>query len=318
MKRLTEIIDDFKGKKVGIIGDLMLDQFTYGKIERMSPEAPVSIILTKKEVFMPGGAGNTAANIVALGGEVFVIGVVGKDCAGKKLLEELKKRGIKTKGIIRYSKKPTIQKTRLLDGNKQVLRVDKEDAAPIDGATEKKILKFASLSIKKWDAIVISDYAKGTITKNLAKKIIATAKKCKKPVIADVKPKNISFFKNIDLLKINSKESAEITKIDDVNESGKVIQGKLGCNVIITQGDKGMSLFENNKIAHFSPVASQVIDVSGAGDTVVAALSMSLVSGADLKQAANISNHAAGIAIGKSGTAVAYLEELKKIFRTVD
>ena len=311
MKNLIKIVNKFKGKKIGVIGDLMLDHFIWGDVERISPEAPIPIVLAKKESFMPGGAGNTAANIAALGGKVFVVGLIGKDLAGKTLLSEFKKLGIETQGVVSHVQKPTTQKIRIIARTQQIVRVDKEDAQCISSDIEKKLLEFIASHIKEWDGIVVSDYAKGLIAKNLAETLVSLAVKYKKPIIGDIKPEHTPFFKNIALLTPNNKESLLIAGVSDTREAGKIIQKQLNCSVLLTQGAEGVTLFENKKIKHFSTVAREVFDVSGAGDTVAAAATLALASGANLEQAAIIANHAAGIVVGKLGTATVNPKELK-------
>lgn len=315
MENLIKIVDNFKGKKIGVIGDLMLDHFIWGDVERISPEAPVPVVLVAKESFVPGGAGNTAANISALGGEAFIVGLVGKDFAGKNLFEEFEKCGIKTEGIIEYSQKPTTQKIRVVARGQQVVRIDKEDVQYINSDIEKKLLEFVNSHIKEWDGLVISDYAKGLITKNLVETIINLAVKYEKPIIGDAKPKHALFFKNVTALSPNHKEALAMAKVSDIEEAGKIIQKQLNCSVLLTQGAEGVTLFEDDEIKHFSSLAKEVFDVSGAGDTVVAAACLSLAAGANLEEATIIANHAAGIAVSKLGTATVAIEELKQYFK---
>ncbi|MEK7540624.1 MAG: D-glycero-beta-D-manno-heptose-7-phosphate kinase [Patescibacteria group bacterium] len=314
MKNLIEIVENFKGKKIGVIGDLMLDHFIWGNVDRISPEAPIPIVLVTKESFMPGGAGNTATNITALGGKVFVVGLAGKDLAGKTLLSEFKKLSINTGGILLHNQKPTTQKIRVVARSQQVVRVDKEDSQYINSDIEKKLLEFIGSHIKKWDGLVVSDYAKGVITENLSKTIVNLAVKYKKPIICDVKPKHAPFFKNATLLSPNYKEALAIAGIsdNDIKKAGKIIQKQLNCSVLLTQGAEGITIFEDDKIKHFPAMAREVFDVSGAGDTVTAVVALALSAGASLEQATIIANHAAGIAVGKLGTAVVLSEELKK------
>lgn len=312
MKKIIKIIDNFKGKKIGVIGDLILDHFIWGDVERISPEAPVPVVLVTKESFILGGAANTANNIVALGGEVSLMGIVGSDVASDKLIAEFKKRKIDIDGLITDKKRPTIEKIRVVANGQQVVRVDKETADNINSHQENKEIDFISRHIKNWDGIVISDYNKGFITKNLAKKIIKLAKKYNKPVVGDTKPEHASYFKNITLLTPNNKEAAAIAGTNDITKAGKIIQRQLSCNVLIKRGPQGMTLFENNKVRNFLTKAKEIFDIVGAGDTVAAALILSLVSGADFSQAAIIANYAAGIVVGKIGTAVVFSEELKK------
>lgn len=310
--KILNIIDNFKGKKIGVIGDLILDQFIWGDVERISPEAPVPVVFVQRESFVPGGAGNTANNITALGGETFIVGLIGKDIAGQKLEKEFQKRGINTQGILRNKQKLTIQKIRVIARGQQMIRIDKENDSYIDNQIEKKIINFITTHIKDWDAIVISDYAKGFVTKNLARAVIQLARKYKKPVIGDTKPKHASYFKNVTILMPNHKEAVEIAGVEDLKKAGKRIQKKLKCNVLITQGADGMTLFKDNKIKHFPARAKEVFDVSGAGDTVVGAFALAQTAGADLETATVIANETAGIVVGKVGTATVSLEELKK------
>ena len=309
-KKLS-IIDKFKQKKIGVIGDLMLDQFIWGDVERISPEAPIPVVFVKKETFVPGGAGNTANNIAALGGDVYVVGLVGSDLAAEQLIQEFKKREINIAGILKDKNRPTIQKIRVVARGQQVVRVDKEKSDCINSQQEREVLDFIASNIKNWDGLVISDYTKGFITKNLTQEIISLAREYDKFIIGDTKPKHISFFKNISLITPNYKEAKEITGKESLEEAGKAIQEQLNCNVLITQGSQGMTLFENNKIKQFPARAREVFDVSGAGDTVVGALALALASGANFEEAAIIANHAAGITVGKIGTTTVSPEELK-------
>jgi D-beta-D-heptose 7-phosphate kinase/D-beta-D-heptose 1-phosphate adenosyltransferase len=310
--KLIKIIDNFSGKKIGVVGDLMLDEFISGNVERISPEAPIPVVLVNKENFMPGGAANVANNISSLGGDVFVMGSVGKDRASVILLQALKSIGVNVEGIIVTPGKPTIQKTRIVAMGQQIVRLDREKIEYIDRKTEEKVIKFVASNIKNWDAVVISDYSKGFITPNLAKSIIGLAIKFGKPVIADTKNfSHAQFFKDVTLIKPNLHEAKNITGLQDLRAIGQTIQKNLNCNVLVTQGADGMTLFEKNKINHFASNAREVFDVSGAGDTVIATFILSLVSGADFQEAAAISNHAAGIAVGKSGTAIVIPKELK-------
>lgn len=311
MEKLIKIINNFKGKRIGVIGDLMLDQFIWGEAKRISPEAPVPIVLVSKETFMPGGAANTANNIAALGGEAFIIGSIGDDKSGKQLFHELKTKNINTDGVFSLSNKPTIQKIRIIVQGQQIVRIDKENIDYIEKQTEQRIISFISSHIKNWDAVVISDYIKGLITENLIKEITNLASKYQKPIIGNTKKANhASYFQNVNLLIANSEEASEISGEKKLKAAGKKIQQELKCNVLITQGSEGMTFFERDIIKHFPTKAKEVFNVSGAGDTVVSAFTLALVSGADLEQAAIIANHAAGIVVGKMGTATVSFQEL--------
>lgn len=312
MQQLIKIVDNFKGKKIGVIGDLVLDHFIRGDVERISPEAPVPVVLISKEDFIPGGAANTANNINALGGEAFIVGLVGFDIAGNKLTAEMKKRRINTDGILIDKNRFTTQKTRVVSQNQQIVRFDREITGEINRDQEKKGIDFISSHIKYWDGLVISDYNKGFMTKSLAEKIIQLSEKYRKPIIVDTKPAHAYYFKNITLLTPNSKEAIAMSGTSDTKKAGRLIQKRLNCNVLIKKGAQGMTLFEGDGIKNFPTKAKEVFDVVGAGDTVGASLILSLVAGANLSQAAIIANHAAGIVVGKVGTAVVFPKELKE------
>lgn len=313
MEKSIKIIDNFKGKKIGVIGDLMLDQFISGSVERISPEAPIPVVSVTKENFMPGGAANTANNIASLGGSVFLVGTVGKDPARDILYKLLKAIGINIDGVFSVSGKPTIQKTRITSIGQQIVRLDKEIIGYIDKKIEKKAIDFIHNNIKNWDALVISDYGKGFVTPNLALAVVTIVKKYEKPIIVDTKKfSHAPFFKGVTLITPNLHEAKKITGLEDLEIMGRTIQKNLNCNVLITQGAGGMTLFEKNKMKHFPAQKREVFDVSGAGDTVVAAFILSLAAGASFEQSTIISNHAAGVAVGKIGTAVVLQEELKK------
>lgn len=309
-KDLIKFLADFKGKRIGVLGDLMLDQYILGDVERISPEAPVPVLVVGKEFFVPGGAGNVAANIAALGGKVFVSGAIGKDEAGNILINKFKAKNIDTGGVIKIANSPTTQKVRILARGQQLVRIDRENNLDIVTEIKKKIVSFVSKYIRDWDGLVISDYAKGFVSKNLTQAVINLARRYKKPVIGDTKPKHAHYFKNVTLLAPNHKEAVEIAGNEDIKKAGKIIQKKLNCSVLITQGPQGMSLFEKNKVEWFPAKAKEVFDVTGAGDTVTAILALCLASGLNLRAATIMANHAAGIVVAKRGTATVSIEEL--------
>jgi rfaE bifunctional protein kinase chain/domain len=314
MKRanLLKIVDRFKGKTIGVIGDLIFDKYIFGDVDRISPEAPIPVVLASDEFFTLGGAGNVANNIAALGGKAYVLGVLGEDDAGSQLIEEFRRRDINIEGVIEDRHKRTTQKMRIIARGQHVLRVDKESTDCIEKYTEKKIIDFISENIENWDALIVSDYSKGLVTKTLAQKIISISNGYNKFIIGDTKPIHVPYFKNVSLLTPNLKEAREITGITDVKKAGKTIQKRFNCNVLITQGPQGMMLFEGNKVNHFPVKAQEVFDVAGAGDTVVAGMALSIASGSNLEEATIIANHAAGIVVGKVGTATVSIDELKE------
>ncbi len=320
MKILNKIFDKFKGKKILVIGDIMLDKYVWGEVSRISPEAPIQIVDVKKETYVEGGAGNAAKNISFLGGKAFLIGTIGNDNYGKILMTHLKNSRIETKGVIIHNKK-TIVKERVLAFNQQLLRIDHEDKEDIDYNTENKIFNHVKKLIRNIDAVIISDYAKGLITKNLSKEIIELCNKNNKIIIIDPRPQHTSYYKNATFVTPNHHEASTMTKIDLIDESdnnrlkliGTRLLQELNSNILITRGKYGMSLFEKNgTITNLPTVAKEVVDVSGAGDTAIATFTLALVSGADLKEAMDIANHASGIVITKVGTATTNINEIKR------
>lgn len=316
IRELRKIVEQFKNKKIAVIGDLMLDHYIFGSVRRVSSEAPVSIVEADKEDYVPGGAGNTAFNIRALGANVFIVGAVGKDREGERLSRELENKGIDTAGIMEISSRPTTQKIRVIVQGQQVVRIDRESKKQIDSQRENRAINLLCSRIKDFDGLVISDYQKGFITEKMAQNIIKLANENQRPIVGDSKSKNISHFKGITVLTPNEEEALRMTGSEKLIEAGRAIQRKLGSNVIITQGAEGMTLFEKEKtVKHFPTKAKKVFDVTGAGDTVAASIVLVLASGANLKQAVIIANYAAGIVVAKLGTASVSLEELKSALR---
>jgi D-beta-D-heptose 7-phosphate kinase/D-beta-D-heptose 1-phosphate adenosyltransferase len=310
MNELIGILDKFKGKNILIIGDVMLDKYIFGGVERISPEAPVQVVEVKKEEYLPGGAANVGSNIAALQGNAFMIGITGKDKEAEILLEELKKRNINTEGIFVDDKKPTTQKVRILGQKQQLLRIDYEKKDYLSKEVEEKIINFVKGKINEIDAIIISDYAKGVITENLINEIKNIANN--KIIIVDPKPKHMNFYNNVSLVTPNLKEAKEMTNKEEIEEVGKELLDNLKASILITRGEKGMSLFEKEEITNIPTKAKEVYDVSGAGDTTVATLTLALTAGATIKQAAILANHGAGITVGKIGTSTVSIEEIKQ------
>ncbi|MBW2976423.1 D-glycero-beta-D-manno-heptose-7-phosphate kinase [Candidatus Woesearchaeota archaeon] len=317
MNNLIKIVGQFKNKKILVIGDIMLDKYIWGEVSRISPEAPVQVVNVVKESYAPGGAANVANNIAALEAKSSIIGIVGNDTIKDKLIAELKERNVDTGGIFIDSNKPTIQKVRVIGRSQQLLRFDYEKKGYLDSKTEDNIFDFVSENIGAADAIIVSDYAKGVITKNLASKLIRLCKEKDKIIVIDPKPKHKEFYKNATLIAPNCIEACQMAGFEedseDVEKIGKQLLGELNSNILITRGEKGMSLFEKDgKITHIPTFAKEVYDIAGAGDTSVATLALALASQASFKEAAVIANHAAGITVGKVGTSTVSLEELKK------
>jgi len=317
-KRAVAILNNFKKASVLVIGDLVMDHFVWGKVRRISPEAPVPVVEVSSESFMLGGAANVVNNIHSLGGKVLVCGVVGRDEMGKKLIHELRLKGISSDGVIVEDGRPTSVKTRVIAHSQQVVRFDREKKEKVHLDTVKTIMDYVSEKINSFDSIIISDYAKGVISEELVEEVIALAKKKDKPIAVDPKVGHFDFYKYATIVTPNNDEASKASGIEIENEAsllraGEVLLNKLGSDaVLITKGEHGMSLFENNgEITHIPTVAKEVYDVSGAGDTVIGTVALSMASGASLKEAAVISNFAAGIVVGKIGTATVTPKELK-------
>ena len=315
-----EVIGKFKDKKIIVIGDVMLDKYIWGDVSRISPEAPVQIVNVVKESHVPGGAANVANNIAALNAKPIMVGIVGNDETKDKLIQELEKRNIDVTGLINDKNKRTIQKVRVFGKNQQLLRFDYEKKGDVDADTENNVFNFVSKKIDEIDAIIVSDYAKGVITKSIMEKLIGLCKEKNKIIVTDPKPGHKEFYKDSTLITPNQTEACQMTglpeeeiKDTEVEKMGKKLLKELNSTVLITKGEKGMSLFEkNDKITSIPTFAKEVYDIIGAGDTSVATLTLALASGASFKDAAVIANHAAGITVGKIGTSTVSIEELKE------
>ncbi len=302
MKRLIDILDNFSGKNIVVIGDVMLDKTLIGNVSRISPEAPVQIVNAEKEIFEPGGAANVAMNISSLGGNVSLFGFVGKDNNAEilsRMLDEKKVRHFFDENLL------TILKMRIRSGNHQLLRVDYEETLP--KTFSPMILELMKEEIIHSDMIVISDYAKGAVTPNLMNFLKSFGKR----IIINPKPKNIPFYYNSFLIICNEKEALEMSSKGDINLAGRYLKENFNSNVIITRGEKGMRLFSDIE-KEMPTYAKEVYDVMGAGDTVLATLSLAVSCGASLEESMILANQAAGISVSKVGTYQVKLDELKE------
>jgi len=315
--RLKKILSRFSKVKVLVIGDLILDEFLWGDVSRISPEAPVPVVWVKSESFMPGGAANVANNIHALGGNVSLIGLVGMDERGRVLTDELDKKGIDVGGIVVDNERPTTLKTRIIAHHQQVVRIDREKLDGLSGSLLDQILDYVKEIIKNIDAIVIEDYGKGLVTPKLLQEVLKLARRHKKVVIVDPKEEHFPYYKGVTAITPNHHEAAKATGVkikDDASlvKIGETLLKKLKCKgVLITLGENGMQLFEDSgKVTHIPTVAQDVFDVSGAGDTVISTFTLALAAGANMREAAHISNIAAGVVVGKIGIGMATPEEL--------
>jgi D-glycero-beta-D-manno-heptose-7-phosphate kinase len=315
--RIRKAISGFSGVRVLVIGDLILDEFVWGDVSRISPEAPVPVVWVKKESFMPGGASNVANNLSALGADVHVVGVIGDDERGAILKGELEQRGVNVAGIVADKARPTTLKTRVVAQHQQVVRIDKENIEGLGSGTIAAMAKYVEKTIRDTDAIIIEDYGKGVITPGLLSKVIPLAKRNRKIISVDPKQEHFRYYRGISVITPNNHEASkavgfEIKDEASLKKAGKVLLNKLNCGIIlITLGENGMAVFQRGKAMKQIPtVAQEVFDVSGAGDTVIASYTLSLAAGANPIQSAYIANYAAGIVVGKVGIAVVTPQEL--------
>ncbi|MBI4548811.1 MAG: D-glycero-beta-D-manno-heptose-7-phosphate kinase [Ignavibacteriae bacterium] len=296
------------GKKIAIVGDLMLDRYIWGSVSRISPEAPVPVVDMETEQHRLGGAANVAKNIHSLGGEPLLVGVIGADNSGKQLFEIIRESGFSVDGIVVDDARPTTVKTRVIAHNQHVVRIDREIRTDIAYIIQNKILDTLSHHIHSIDAIILEDYNKGVIVKALIRQIIELATKYGKALTVDPKFNNFFEYQNVTVFKPNRKEVEEVMGIhikddSDITETGKILLKKLRAkNVLLTLGEQGMALFEaDGSVSRVPTMARKIADVSGAGDTVISTLTMALAGGATMKEAAGVSNFAGGIVCGYVG-----------------
>ena len=308
--------------KILVIGDLILDEYIWGGVSRISPEAPVPILETRSENLALGGAANVANNLVGLGCEVHLCGAIGQDEKGDKLLKTIHDRSIQTEGIFRFVHRPTTTKIRIIAHNQQILRVDKEDNRPITEETEKKLIQYINQVIPTMDGVICSDYHKGILTEKVIKAVMRKAQKSDKAVIIDPKNSDFSLYKGATVITPNLREVASSVpiKIKDQEDLGRAAEYLLNLTkaqaILITQGKDGMSLYKSKeRLISIPTVAKEVFDVTGAGDTVISVFSMAMFVGFDYQEAAWLSNMAASVVVGKVGTAVVTLEEINEFLQ---
>ncbi len=319
---LLRYLDLLRSSKVLIIGDIILDQYIWGKVSRISPEAPVPVVEERGSTERLGGAGNVLNNITSVGGDAVICAVVGEDGKGKRIKEILKEMGVPLDGLIVCRDRPTTVKTRIIAHNQQVVRLDREKTDIIDDNIQKRILDLASSMAYQIDGILISDYGKGVICQNIVEGLKSIAKKSGIPICVDPKVKNFNLYSEVTLITPNHHEAGQFYGIHIDNnssllEAGRGIIEGLSCeNLLITQGKYGMTLFERDGgIYHIPASAKDVYDVTGAGDTVIAVITLALSSGISLRSAAIMANFAAGVVVGELGTYAVKREDLEGIFK---
>jgi D-beta-D-heptose 7-phosphate kinase/D-beta-D-heptose 1-phosphate adenosyltransferase len=316
---LQKILSGIGGRRVLVVGDVMLDEFIWGEVRRISPEAPVPVVAVRRRTYAPGGAANSAANVMSLGGVALLAGVAGNDHHGVQLREALAQAAINTDGLLAEDGRITTTKTRIIAQSQQVVRMDYEEPGPLSAVVEDRLLQWVEDQLPCVDACILSDYAKGVVSPRLAQGLIRMARTMSRPVIVDPKGTNYAKYVGATVVKPNIHEAAQCAKREihdaaSLLEAGRTLAEMLeGSAVLLTQGAQGMTLFESGSPpAHLPSVARNVFDVTGAGDTVASVLALALATGAGLVPAAQLANRAAGIVVGKTGTATTTLDELRK------
>ncbi len=318
--RASEILQALRDRYVVVLGDVMLDEFVWGDVTRISPEAPVPVVDVRRESVHLGGAANVLANLVALGARGSVVGVIGNDVTGERLRVGLRELGTHDDSLIVDETRPSTIKTRIVAHNQLVVRADRESRTPVSPKIEEKIVSCLKDELERADAFVVSDYDKGVITPAILREILPVAYE-RVPVLIDPKLRNFNFYRPATLVTPNHLEALRMSDSEDHSDDGshhaaKAIRDKLGCDaVLITRGDRGMMLLgADGEPVYVETAAREVYDVTGAGDTVIAALAGALATGATMIEAASLANHAAGIVVGKVGTATATANELLDSF----
>jgi D-beta-D-heptose 7-phosphate kinase/D-beta-D-heptose 1-phosphate adenosyltransferase len=315
--RARALLKAMRGGRVLVLGDVMLDQFLWGKVARISPEAPVPVVEVASETFHLGGAANVAGNVRALGGQAVVAGIVGDDASGLRVRTALAEAGVEDALSVAGDGRPTTVKTRIIAHHQQVVRADRESSAPVTGALERALLQRVRAALPSCGALILSDYHKGVVTASVMKAVLALARRRGVPVLVDPKVAHFGLYRRVALVTPNQGEAEQATGVRirteaDVLTAGQTILRRLQCEAaLITRGEQGMSLFEpGRRPLHIPTAAREVFDVTGAGDTVIATIGLARCAQAGLPEAARLANLAAGVVVGKVGTATATPEEV--------
>ncbi|MBI3255649.1 MAG: D-glycero-beta-D-manno-heptose-7-phosphate kinase [Candidatus Andersenbacteria bacterium] len=320
-EKLASYVDKFSQFKVLVVGDVVLDHYVFGKVERLNPEAPVPILHAQKDKNMTGAAGNVAKNAAGLGAKTVLIGVVGNDEAAKQIAKAAAQEGYELSAVVDEGR-PTIRKVRYLVGSQQMLRVDFEETHDVAGTVEKKLIDHIQAAIEGVDAVLISDYAKGVITKNVAEAIVSAAKKRGIPVAADIKPSRAKFVKGIDFVSPNLKEGHEFLGLNPLEhgvkkpqEIARAIHEKMNTNVFLTLSADGVYVVASDGTDEHVPVehTPEVADPSGAGDTAFTTFVLAQLAGASPSEAAQLGNAAGSVVVGKVGSVGLTPTELKNM-----
>lgn len=316
--KLSALVSRFSGQTLLVIGDVMLDEVLWGEVRRISPEAPVPVVELQRQSDVPGGAANSAANVAAYGARAFLGGVVGADAQADRLRRLLVDSAIDVGGLIVEPGRPTTTKTRIVAHSQQVVRVDREERKPLEPETEQRLLAWVRQAMPGVGACVLSDYGKGVVTPTLAQGVIAIARTAGRPVVVDPKGTDYSRYRGAAVLTPNLMEAEQAAGLSAATDEAllevakRVGSGLPGTALLVTRGAKGMSLFGEGGVPplHIRTEAQAVYDITGAGDTAITTLAVALAAGAGLPDAVRLANRAAGIAVGKVGTATVSREEL--------
>lgn len=314
------IIDSFAGTRVLVVGDLMLDEYLLGEVRRISPEAPVPVVELTHRAHVPGGAANVAANVASLGGQPILLGVVGQDENAGYLKAVLKSQNVGIDALVTASDRPTSTKTRIVSGQQQIVRIDREVKKEISGALAEEVLATFSAALETADACILSDYSKGLLTPSICREMVAQAGKQGKTVVVDPKGTDFSKYAGCTVMTPNLRETEIAANVSiqsdaDLFIAADRLRAILGADTVllVTRGGDGMTLFRNGHAAvHVAALAHEVFDVTGAGDTVGSTLTLALACGARMNEAILLSNLAASIVVQKTGTATVSTEELRK------
>ncbi len=317
LRRLERLVEGFARVRLLVVGDVMLDEYLWGDVERVSPEAPVPVVHVTRESTALGGAGNVVRNAAAMGATCLFCGVVGDDRAGDRVIDLLKDLGVDVQGVVRVEDRPTTRKTRVEARSQQMLRFDRETDEPIGRAASRRLLRAVEAALPGSDGLVLEDYGKGLLHKTVLRGLMKRAADAGLPVTVDPK-EHVASFRGADLVKPNQREVEQLTGIrirsrDDLGRAVAKLRRSLGgSHVIVTRGADGMTVFEGELSPVDVPIAhSEVYDVQGAGDTSIAALTLARLAGGSLLEAAVIANAAAGVVVGKVGTATATPDEIR-------
>jgi D-beta-D-heptose 7-phosphate kinase/D-beta-D-heptose 1-phosphate adenosyltransferase len=324
MTSLLDLLNRFRSARLLVVGDLMLDRFIFGDVERISPEAPVPVLRVTSESYRLGGAANVIHNVRSLGAQVIACGVIGRDAAGRRLLHDLRRVGVSTGGIFADPQMQTIQKSRIIAGphHQQIVRLDRENQAPIAEATLNRLQRFVLAKAAACDGVVISDYGKGVVHDSLLRSISRLVRRGKLICVVDPKKENFFRYRFPTLITPNKEEAGDASGVvihDDkslLRAGKKLVRMWQAKAVLITRGPDGMSLFRSQRaVMHFPTESRDLFDVTGAGDTVVAVCGLALAGGASFEEAAVIANLAAGLVGDEVGTVAVPLEKLKRLLQ---